>query len=170
MNSSTAVSSVALSVSFRTSCNHTGQTHHYRSLFLAHILANGSAKYDSMAEQSSAPRTFVDAIKSGQGPLLGAVLTIPNITTAQIAAQSDGDFVMVDMEHAPLPPDMVTHMIHAYTAASRPRIRFPLVRIPSHGVEYVKWAMDGGAAGVIIPMVGNADEMKAILNRALYPP
>lgn len=123
-----------------------------------------------MAEQESPPRTFIEAIKSSRWPLLGAVLTIPNVTTAQIAAQSDGDFVMIDMEHAPLQPDMVTHMVHAYAAASRPRVRFPLVRIPSHGVEYVKWALDGGAAGVVIPMVGNAQEMRAILNRAIYPP
>lgn len=124
-----------------------------------------------MATADAPHMTFVDAIKAKHdGPLLGAVLTIPNITTAQIAAQSESEFVMIDMEHAPLQSDMVTHMIHAYVAASRPHVRFPLVRIPSHGVEYVKWAMDGGAAGIVIPMVGNLSELRAILKRALYPP
>lgn len=129
-----------------------------------------SAFPDGMADPTISPSTFVQAIKSKQAPLLAAVLTIANVTTAQIAAQSDSEFVMIDMEHAPLQPDMVTHMIHAYVSASRPRTQFPLVRIHSHGVEYVKWALDAGSAGVIIPMVGNVREMKAILNRSLYPP
>lgn len=119
--------------------------------------------------QSNAPKTFVAKIKSQKGPLVGTVITIPSITIAQLAGHSDGDFVMIDMEHAPLPMDVVTQMVHAYVQVSR-GARFPIVRIPSHGVEWVKWAMDSGAGGVIIPMVNNADEMRAILDRALYPP
>jgi 2-dehydro-3-deoxyglucarate aldolase/4-hydroxy-2-oxoheptanedioate aldolase len=96
-------------------------------------------------------------------------LTIPSVTVAQLAGQADGDFVMIDMEHAPLPMDVVTQMVHAYVQVSR-GTRFPIIRIPSHGVEWVKWGMDSGAAGIVIPMVNNATEMQAILDRALYPP
>ena len=122
------------------------------------------------ATNGKAPRSFVNQTKATDGPLLGAVLTIPHIAAAQIAGKSECDFVMIDMEHAPLQPEVVTNMIHAYVAASRSRPRFAVVRIPSHGVEWVKWAMDAGADGIIIPMVGSAAEMKGILNRALYPP
>lgn len=63
-------------------------------------------------------------------------------------------------------------MVSAYaqTAALSSRPKFPIIRIPSHGVEWIKWALDSGAAGIIIPMVSNMGEMKAILDRALYPP
>ena len=76
---------------------------------------------------------------------------------------------MIDMEHAPLTIDVVTQMVSAYVSASR-GTKFPLVRIPSHGVEWVKWALDSGAAGIIVPMVGSAKEMKDIIDRAIYPP
>jgi len=76
---------------------------------------------------------------------------------------------MIDMEHAPFTIDVVTQMVHAFVSSSKGS-RLPIVRIPSHGVEWIKWAMDSGAAGIIIPMVNNAEEMKQILDRALYPP
>lgn len=114
-------------------------------------------------------KTFVDKIRSSNGPLLGTVLTIPSVPIAQLAGQSDGDFIMIDMEHAPLPIDVVTQMVHAYVAASR-GTKLPLIRIPSHGVEWIKWALDSGAAGIVIPMVDDAAQMRAILDRALYPP
>ncbi|KAK3724826.1 hypothetical protein LTR37_000874 [Vermiconidia calcicola] len=115
-----------------------------------------------------ASKTFVNHLRAN-GPCVGTVLTIASDVIAYLAGQADGDFVMIDMEHAPLTMDVVTRMVHAYAASSRGN-RFPLVRIPSHGVEWVKWALDSGAAGVIVPMVGNAAEMKAIIDRAVYPP
>ncbi|OAL39439.1 hypothetical protein AYO20_01309 [Fonsecaea nubica] len=120
-------------------------------------------------DSCASPKTFVQKIKSQDGPLVGTVLTIPSPIIAQLAGQADGDFVMIDMEHAPLTMDVVTQMVHAYVQVSR-GTRFPIIRIPSHGVEYVKWGLDSGAAGIIIPMVNNVAEMKAILDRALYPP
>jgi 2-keto-3-deoxy-L-rhamnonate aldolase RhmA len=118
---------------------------------------------------SSTPKNFVAKIRSQDGPLIGTVLSMPSVTAAQIAAQTAADFVMIDMEHAPLPMDIVTQMVHAYVQTSR-GTKFPIVRIPSHSVEWVKWALDSGCAGIIIPMVSNAAEMGAIIDRAIYPP
>lgn len=77
--------------------------------------------------------------------------------------------VPLSMEHAPMTIDVVTQMVSAYTTASL-GTKFALVRIPSHGVEWVKWALDSGAAGIIVPMVNNAAEMRAIIDKAIYPP
>ena len=55
------------------------------------------------------------------------------------------------------------------SAASAGRC-LPIIRVPSHDVSYIKWALDSGAAGIIIPMVNTAAEMKAIVDRAVYPP
>ncbi|MGI4850698.1 MAG: HpcH/HpaI aldolase family protein, partial [Janthinobacterium lividum] len=113
--------------------------------------------------------SFVAKINSKESPLIGAFITIPSITIAQLTAQSGCDFAIIDMEHAPFTIDIVTQMVHAFVSASR-GTSFPLVRIPSHGVEWVKWALDSGAAGIIIPMVNNANEMESIIDRAIYPP
>ncbi|KAK4935994.1 hypothetical protein LTR10_023041 [Elasticomyces elasticus] len=129
----------------------------------------GIASSGSQHSSPDAPKSFIEKIKSTKGPVVGTVLTMPSVIIAQLAGQADCDFVMIDMEHAPLPMEVVTQMVHAYVQVSR-GTRFPIVRIPSHGVEWVKWALDSGAAGIIIPMVNNAREMKAILERAVYPP
>lgn len=76
---------------------------------------------------------------------------------------------MIDMEHAPMTIDVVTQMVAAYVTSSQ-GTKYPLVRIPSHGVEWVKWALDSGAAGIIVPMVSNAKELREIIDRAIYPP
>jgi len=114
-------------------------------------------------------KTFVGKVRSQKTPLVGTILTMPSITVAQLVGQSDSDVVMIDMEHAPQSMEVVTQMVHAYAAASRGR-GFPLIRIPSHGVEWIKWALDSGSAGIVVPMVNDVGEMKAIIDRALYPP
>lgn len=114
-------------------------------------------------------KTFISKLQFQNKPAIETVLTIPSVTIARLAAQSDADFVMIDMEHAPLPMDVVTQMVHAYAQSSH-GLKFPLVRVPSHGVEWIKWALDSGAAGIIVPMVNNAREMTEILDRAIYPP
>lgn len=118
---------------------------------------------------TSSSNTFVDRVSNNKdGPPLGTILTLPSVTIAQLTAQAASELIMIDMEHAPLTIDIVTQMVHAYSAAGRSK--HALIRIPSHGVEWVKWGLDSGAAGIIVPMVSNADEMKAIMDRAIYPP
>lgn len=66
---------------------------------------------------------------------------IPSIPIAQAVGQSDSDVIFIDMEHAPQPIEVVTQMVHAFASSSRGK-GFPLIRIPSHGVEWVSKLMD----------------------------
>ena len=115
------------------------------------------------------PQSFLSAIAAAEKPLLGCSVTISSLMTAKIIARAGFQWVLIEMEHSPNSPEMVTNMVHAIVAASGGSC-LPIIRIPSHGVEWIKWALDSGAAGIIIPMVNNADEMRAIAKRALYPP
>lgn len=101
-------------------------------------------------------------------PLVGTVLTVSSPIVAMLAAQTF-DFVMIDMEHAPMSAEQMTHLVHSVVAASDGNC-LAMVRVPSHDVEWVKWALDSGAAGIIIPMVNNSNEMEAIISHSLYPP
>ncbi len=114
-------------------------------------------------------KTLVGKINTHKSPLVGTIITIPSITIAQLVGQSESDVVMIDMEHAPQPIEVVTQMVHSFNASSRGR-GLPLIRIPSHGVEWIKWALDSGSSGIIVPMVNDTNEMKAIIDRAIYPP
>jgi 2-keto-3-deoxy-L-rhamnonate aldolase RhmA len=76
---------------------------------------------------------------------------------------------MVDMEHNPLSSREASLLTHAIVSASRGKCK-ALIRVPSHGVEWIKWALDCGSAGILIPMVQSADEMELIIKMAVYPP
>ncbi|KAH8901427.1 Phosphoenolpyruvate/pyruvate domain-containing protein [Thozetella sp. PMI_491] len=115
------------------------------------------------------PQTFIQAATKKQTPCLGIALTIPSIVIGQMIANTGCDFAFIDMEHSPISPELATHLVHSVVSASRGSC-FPLIRIPSHGVEWIKWSLDSGAAGIIIPYINNKTEMEQVLDRALYPP
>ncbi|KAJ3549769.1 hypothetical protein NM208_g338 [Fusarium decemcellulare] len=117
---------------------------------------------------SSRPTSFLQAIRTRPNPVLGAALTIPSTTVAQIVAQ-ECDFVLIDMEHSPLGPELMTQMVHAVVSSSRGSC-FPVVRVPTAGVEWIKWALDSGAAGIIIPMINTKKQAEEVIEQALFPP
>ncbi|EXJ64322.1 hypothetical protein A1O7_00658 [Cladophialophora yegresii CBS 114405] len=112
--------------------------------------------------------SFRSALQS-KSCLLGTFISFNDPYSAQILARCGFDWLMIDMEHSPLSAQEMTSMVHSTVTASAGSC-CPIVRIPSHGVEWIKWALDSGASGIIVPMVNNKEEVDAILKRALYPP
>lgn len=112
---------------------------------------------------------FQAVAQNNASPLLGAAITIPSVFVAQILGQTLCDFVFVDMEHSPMSAETMTSLVHAITSSSRGAV-LPVVRLPSQGVEWIKWGLDSGAAGIIIPMVNTKDEAEQIVSRAVFPP
>jgi len=79
------------------------------------------------------------------------------------------DWALIDMEHAPLSAADMTAMVHATVLGSRGHCQ-PLVRIPGRAVEWVKWALDSGAAGIVVPMCSTAAEVEKLVEWGRYPP
>src|SRR5690606_5190343 len=46
----------------------------------------------------------------------------------------------------------------------------PFVRVPTNRPEYIARALDGGALGVIAPDVRTAEEARAVVQAAKFPP
>jgi 2-keto-3-deoxy-L-rhamnonate aldolase RhmA len=113
-------------------------------------------------------QTFLTSVRE-RGPLLGSFLIFNIPYAAQLLARCGFDWLMIDMEHSPLSAQEATNMVHATVSASQGSC-IPIVRVPSHGVEWIKWALDSGADGNIIPMVNNKEEMDLIIKRVIYPP
>jgi 4-hydroxy-2-oxoheptanedioate aldolase len=113
--------------------------------------------------------SVASSLASVERPLLGCALLIGSVFSAQLVARSGYEWVVVDMEHAPLSPLEVSHMVHAVVSASAGKC-VPLVRLPAHGVEWIKWSLDCGAPGIVVPMVNNAREMEEVVQRVRYPP
>src|ERR1700752_3685718 len=93
-------------------------------------------------------------------------LAIPSGFSAETMAQCGWDSVTVDMQHGV--QDYLS-MVPCFPARDRHPIT-PLVRVPWNEPGIVGKVLDGGAWGVICPMVNNVAEAKALVSHALYPP
>ena len=76
------------------------------------------------------------------------------------------DFVLFDLEHSGFGFETVKSVIRYFEAADLPVI----VRTPSKEYHHIARAMDMGAEGLMLPMVGNVDEARHILNSMKYTP
>ena len=76
------------------------------------------------------------------------------------------DFVLFDMEHSGFGFETVKSAVRYMQAAELPMI----VRVPSKEYHHIARACDMGAEGVMLPMVGSADEARHILDCMKYYP
>ncbi|MBN2502963.1 MAG: hypothetical protein JXB38_19445, partial [Anaerolineales bacterium] len=99
-------------------------------------------------------------------PTLGCWNLIGHPVVAEILAQAGFDWLALDVEHGVMDwPQVVAQM-----QAMQGTACVPFVRIPANRPEYFKWALDGGAMGVIVPMVGTEAEARQAVTQAKYPP
>ena len=76
------------------------------------------------------------------------------------------EFVILDTEHSGFSFETVRSTVQYCKAADLPII----VRVPSKEYHHIARAADMGAEGIMLPMVGSAEEARHILNCMKYPP
>jgi 2-keto-3-deoxy-L-rhamnonate aldolase RhmA len=76
------------------------------------------------------------------------------------------DFVLFDLEHSGFHFETVKSVIRYFEAADLPTI----VRVPSKEYHHIARAMDMGAEGLMLPMVGTAEEARHIVHSMKYHP
>jgi len=76
------------------------------------------------------------------------------------------DFALFDLEHSGFGFETVKSALRYFEAAQLPAI----VRVPSKEYHHIARAMDMGAEGLMLPMVGNVDEVRHIVNSMKYHP
>ena len=84
----------------------------------------------------------------------------------QIAVNAGADFLLYDMEHTGT--GFETLRVHAALCRGLPIV--PLVRVPRGEYAFIARALDIGAFGVMVPMVGTADEARHVVACTRYPP
>lgn len=109
--------------------------------------------------------TFSARIKNGERQL-GIWTQIPNVMVAENLAQSGADFLLVDGEHAPIPPDALLNILPATERHDMP----VLYRVAWNRIELIKAALDIGVNAIMVPMVNSAEEARAVVAAAKYPP
>ncbi|MFL5258582.1 MAG: HpcH/HpaI aldolase family protein [Hyphomicrobiales bacterium] len=76
------------------------------------------------------------------------------------------DFTLFDLEHSGFGFETVKSALRYFEAANLPAI----VRVPSREYHHIARAMDMGAEGLMLPMVGNVEEVRHIVNSMKYHP
>ena len=105
------------------------------------------------------------ALKAGE-PQIGSWLSLASVAATRFMARAGFPWLNVDMEHTHTDIGTAALMFGAIADAGC----VPLARVPAGKHEWIKMALDCGAMGIIAPMVMTADEARAIVAAAKYPP
>jgi 2-keto-3-deoxy-L-rhamnonate aldolase RhmA len=109
----------------------------------------------------------VKATLAAGGSALGAMVFecfVPGLP--QICRNAGADFVLYDMEHTGLGFETLKTQF----ALCRGLSVVPMVRVPRGEYHFIARALDVGAMGVMVPMVGTAEEAAGIVACTRYPP
>ncbi|WP_150462846.1 HpcH/HpaI aldolase family protein [Nesterenkonia ebinurensis] len=98
--------------------------------------------------------------------LVGTFCAIPHPAATEMVASAGFDFLCLDSEHAAIDRETAENMLRAASVWSIPA----LVRVAGNTPELIGAALDGGAAGVLVPRVNTAEEARAAVDASRYPP
>ena len=84
----------------------------------------------------------------------------------RVSAEGGADFAVFDMEHTGWSLETVKMLI----ATSRASDLVPIIRPPVGDYHFIAHALDVGAMGLAIPLVGTAQQARQAVDFAMYPP
>jgi len=106
------------------------------------------------------------AIEAGQVTTGCFVAELRQSSVAPLLALGGLDFFLIDNEHGQWPIDKIADVC---TAARHSGIT-PFVRVPDYSYAHIAQSLDAGAQGLIFPRIETADEVRACIQIARYPP
>lgn len=106
--------------------------------------------------------TGQDGLRRGERGLIGAWAKIPALETVEMLGHAGFDFVVIDLEHAPLGLETAYRMIVMAQAMGMAA----LVRLSDRSDAQIQRLLDAGADGLLVPHVSGPD-MAARVTRAM---
>jgi 2-keto-3-deoxy-L-rhamnonate aldolase RhmA len=97
---------------------------------------------------------------------IGTTITIGHPDVAEVIGQTGFDWVMLDMEHAPMNIPIIQNLLQAMSFS--PIV--PIIRVAWNDMVMVKQALDIGAYGLIVPWVNTKEEAQRAVQSVKYPP
>ncbi|RFC65148.1 2,4-dihydroxyhept-2-ene-1,7-dioic acid aldolase [Fulvimarina endophytica] len=97
---------------------------------------------------------------------MSAWLGSPDPFTQEAFFRADFDIVTLDMQHGLIDQSDVRDAITRAHGFGRQVV----VRVPVDAFALASWVLDMGAGGIIAPMIETADEARAFVRHAKYPP
>ena len=96
----------------------------------------------------------------------GMQMYIPSPEIYECIGWKGFDFVMIDMEHVRMDYEKLTYLIRIAEMTDMT----PFVRVPAPEPKYVRYALEAGARGVIVPHVKSAEDVKRAQSALRFPP
>lgn len=108
---------------------------------------------------------IVQRLQAGE-TTYGTFLGLASSLAAEVVAVSGFDWVMLDLEHGGGGEEQLSHTIVATGSYGVPT----LVRVESSERIRIGRALDAGAAGIMVPRLQDADEVREVVKHFSYPP
>lgn len=105
-------------------------------------------------------------LKAGELALGIGLRQCRTVDIAPAMATAGMDWLFIDLEHGTLTLDDAMQLSIAGNSAGIS----PLVRVPYGQYDMATRALDGGAAGIIMPHIDTADEARVMVDKLRYPP
>jgi 2-keto-3-deoxy-L-rhamnonate aldolase RhmA len=99
-------------------------------------------------------------------PVVGHWISLPSPSIAELLASYEPDWLLIDTEHGPADWERVEDLLRAMKATNV----VPLARVTANDPALIKRALDRGAYGVLVPLVSTAEQARAAVAAAKYPP
>jgi 2-keto-3-deoxy-L-rhamnonate aldolase RhmA len=97
---------------------------------------------------------------------IGTWIQINHPVVAEILANCDYDWIAADCEHTDIAVEGFAHIARGMHGR-RPE---PFVRVRENDTLAIRQVLDAGARGVIVPLVGSAQEARRAVAAAKFPP
>jgi 2-dehydro-3-deoxyglucarate aldolase/4-hydroxy-2-oxoheptanedioate aldolase len=97
---------------------------------------------------------------------VGTWLKIASAEPVEIMAYAGFDFVVVDLEHAPLDLQTAYRLVNSAAALGMT----PLVRVPDKTPSTIQKILDAGAMGILVPHVDTVEQAFAVGQACRFPP
>ncbi|KPY92230.1 Achromobactin biosynthetic protein AcsB [Pseudomonas tremae] len=112
-------------------------------------------------------RTNTLKSKLGNGqPVYGLISSIPVPAAIELIAEAGFDFVIIDMEHVLINPETVENMIRVAESYGLT----PLVRVADLNPKTLLRLLDGGAQGIVLPMIESPEQLADAITACKYHP
>jgi 4-hydroxy-2-oxoheptanedioate aldolase len=99
-------------------------------------------------------------------PSIGSWLSLGSPLAAEYMAHWGWDWLVVDAEHSPVGFETTVHCFQAIATTDT----IPLARVAWNDPALIKRLLDGGALGVVVPLVSSVEEAERAVAHVRYPP
>ena len=97
---------------------------------------------------------------------IGSWLQIADTSVAEIMGKAGYDWVAVDLEHGHFSNQILADIFRALELGGT----LPFARVAYCNAKDIKYALDSGARGIILPMIETAEQLQQGINWINYPP